>query len=259
MRRALFVLGVLVAVAAVAGSGWGSVRPQGWKLINLDKLARHRFHAYVGIEPIPQGESLASDGTVYWTAYQSGSDGTTLEVFRWRNGVMADLGSPGPNLTIWTVNDREQFLVVTTAPDIPYCPPPPGKPGCRQPPSPPFHTYLWEQGKLTDLGSLGGTDTAASAIDDQGQIAGSSQVGKGMHAPSHAFLWDKGKMIDLGTLGGRGSSATAINDHGQVIGTSQTTDGAVHGFIWEHGKMTDVGAQPVAIFAQPWRSTSAAR
>jgi probable HAF family extracellular repeat protein len=69
-----------------------------------------------------------------------------------------------------------------------------------------------------DLGSLGGQWNQASAINEAGQVVGSSMVV--FDGPRHAFITgpDGMGMRDLGTLGDRDSFATAINDVGQVVG-----------------------------------------
>jgi probable HAF family extracellular repeat protein len=217
-------------------------------LTNLVRVARHRFPAYVGIRPI----RLTDVGAIYWTAYRQYSDGKKLEVFRWKAGGTTDLGSPGRGRNVGTVNNRGRFLVETMP--LPFHSMP--IPIRRQPPAPPpppIRSYLWQRGKLTPLGSLGGSNTVAEAINDRGQIVGTSDIRNGSRVPAHAFLWQNGKMTDLGTLGGRFSEPTAINEHGQVIGTGETASHQAHGFIWEHGKMTDLGTlggaetRPVAI------------
>jgi probable HAF family extracellular repeat protein len=51
---------------------------------------------------------------------------------------------------------------------------------------------------ITDLGTLGGTYSSANAINNVGQVTGTST---NAHGEYRAFLWRKGTMIDLGTLG----------------------------------------------------------
>ena len=104
--------------------------------------------------------------------------------------------------------------------------------------------YLWENGKMTDLGTLGGSYTVARAIDARGRITGQSSTKSDQR---HAFLWRNGRMIDLGTLGGRLSAPAAMNVRGQVVGTSETRrtgpDGSSpgHAFLWQNGKLRDLG------------------
>ena len=69
---------------------------------------------------------------------------------------------------------------------------------------------------MKDLGTLGGSDSYPSAINDMGQVVGYSFNASGFY---HAFIWNKMTgMKDLGTLGGSESYANAINDMGQIAG-----------------------------------------
>jgi probable HAF family extracellular repeat protein len=97
-------------------------------------------------------------------------------------------------------------------------------------------------GAVVGLGTLGGNESEAVAVNDRGQVVGRSTTA--VPGQSHAFLWESGRMTDLGTLGGTDSRAVAINDAGQVIGTSTTAAGAYHAFLWQHGVMTDLGTLP---------------
>src|SRR6185369_7866059 len=91
---------------------------------------------------------------------------------------------------------------------------------------------------ILDLGTLGGSSSYVSAINDRGQVVGYSETSSG---ETHAFLWKKGTMTDLGTLGGGASEAADINKFGQVVGWSTLASGERHAFLWEKGRMTDLG------------------
>jgi probable HAF family extracellular repeat protein len=101
-----------------------------------------------------------------------------------------------------------------------------------------FHAFELHQGKMSDLGTLGGTDSAANSINDHGTVVGYSSTSK--NATSHAFTFSRGRMTDLGTLGGLDSVAKAINDQGAVVGNSLTSTRALHGFVDLRGRMADL-------------------
>ena len=98
---------------------------------------------------------------------------------------------------------------------------------------------------LTDLGTLGGTDSGGLGINNRGQVTGFSLPSA--NTPDHAFLWSpstpngvSGTMQDLGTLGGQYSRGYGINDDGQVTGQYYTTGGDYGAFLY-HGAMHDLG------------------
>jgi probable HAF family extracellular repeat protein len=135
-----------------------------------------------------------------------------FRVYLWEEGVIRDLGLPSGIDSDPAVNDRGQVVA---------------------------GNLLWQDGVTRDLGSLGGGRTAASDINNRGQVVGWSATTSGGW---HAFLWQDGVMRDLGTLGGADSEATAINDRGQVVGWSYTTaDRSTLAFFWEDGVMTQLG------------------
>jgi probable HAF family extracellular repeat protein len=89
---------------------------------------------------------------------------------------------------------------------------------------------------ITDLGTLGGSRSAANSINQNGQVVGWSDT----TTSTDAFLWQDGKMTDLGTLGGSGSIAYGVNALGQVVGSADTNS-AGHAFLWQGGAMNDLG------------------
>ena len=87
-----------------------------------------------------------------------------------------------------------------------------------------WHAFLWKDGSMQDLGSLGG-ESCACAINEDGQIAGYSYV-KGSSGACRAVRWSAtGEMTSLGSLKDwvefRGG---AIGDTGTVIGWAARED-----------------------------------
>jgi probable HAF family extracellular repeat protein len=86
-----------------------------------------------------------------------------------------------------------------------------------------YHGMRYASGITTDLGTLGGANSYAAAINAGGQIVGRSQTTAGV---THSFLWTPGgtdgvagnvQMKDLNPTGGS-SQANAINFSGQIAG-----------------------------------------
>jgi probable HAF family extracellular repeat protein len=166
--------------------------------------------------------------------------GQQSHAFLWRNGVMQDLGTlGGTHSTAEFVNDRGQIAgasytnatlnAVAT--------------GCGQL-LPTQNPFLWEEGRMIDLGTLGGDFGDVAGINNSGQVAGISDVVGDL--TYHAFLWDQESgMKDLGTLGGTFSQADALTEAGEVVGGSTTlNDQGFDAFLWKDGVMTDLGILP---------------
>jgi probable HAF family extracellular repeat protein len=164
--------------------------------------------------------------------------------FVWKRGRMADLGTlGGPRSFPSAINERNQIVGWSDR----SCVFGPGRTlkTCSARP------FLWQNGKMSDLGSLGGHDeggeTGAAAINNRGWVVGSSYTAaKKDYGPpiEHAFLWRDGKMTDLSrsALKQRESRATAINERGVIIGiTSRDLLQSRHAFVWREGKMVDLG------------------
>jgi probable HAF family extracellular repeat protein len=175
---------------------------------------------------------------------------------QWKDGVSTDMGSlPGEgsfSFFYW-INDRGAAVGSSTN-------------GLVDPLTgyPQLRGVLWKDGKILDLGTLGGNGSIANAINNLGDIAGGA-LNAIPDADSTAFgwlppfpvatqvravLWHDGVMHDLGTLGtGNNATALFVNNLGQVAGESSTNTSAdsptgnltQHPFFWDGGKMVDLG------------------
>ncbi|TLZ91426.1 MAG: PKD domain-containing protein [Methanobacteriota archaeon] len=132
------------------------------------------------------------------------------------DGFIQDLGSLDSFSHARAVNELGQIVGESTNDDF------------RNP-----RATLWENGTMTDLGSLGGGTAFANDVNEAGQIVGGTADASGYQ---RAFLWENGVMTDLGVQ--PDGSALAINDNGQIVGTM---NGERQGFLWDHGTITDLG------------------
>jgi probable HAF family extracellular repeat protein len=171
--------------------------------------------------------------------------------FQWKNGGTTDLGSLRYDLSSWAlaINDKGLIAGVSQNGDI--------DPGTGVYEARPV---VWKNGKIQDLGTLGGTQgTATDSINSAGQVpiasTNSDSNDPYINAPQanclwlvdngtvcnqgdfafnalflpattqvHGGLWSKESGLkDLGTLGGPDSFALDINDAGQLVGWSYTS------------------------------------
>lgn len=102
-----------------------------------------------------------------------------------------------------------------------------------------FRGFLWSAGAgFTQLGTLGGSNSYAMALNAAGQAAGSAQAHSGL---IHAVLFQGSTLLDLGTLGGSSSYGYGINAAGAVVGYSLTAANlATHAFLYSGGAMLDL-------------------
>jgi probable HAF family extracellular repeat protein len=102
--------------------------------------------------------------------------------------------------------------------------------------------FLYANGVLQALGSLGGVTSEGTGINDSGQVTGVASTTDDPTGLSYAFVQTNGVMQDLGTLGGVTSWGNGINASGQIVGYSSiNTAGNYHAFLFADGVMQDLG------------------
>jgi len=106
----------------------------------------------------------------------------------------------------------------------------------------PVHALLWDHGKATNLGSLGGNfGNQAHGMNNRGQVVGTSDLAG--DAVFHGFVWSQSTgMQDISPLpGDTYSVALAINDPGVVTGVSlDATFTILRAFVVVDGVPTDL-------------------
>ncbi len=110
--------------------------------------------------------------------------------------------------------------------------------------------FLWRDGHMSALPTVGGNNGQASAINNREQIAGFAETavtdsGCPPNKITSAVIWDNGKAQSLPTVGSDPDGvAFGINDQGQAVGYSGTCTTALHAVRWENNAafpLSDLG------------------
>ena len=169
----------------------------------------------------PLGEAFSC-----WPFFASGTPTRKIcNGFRWQKGVMTRLPPfpGGYNSYATAANNRGQ--IVGWAEN-----------GVHDPTCTPsfqilqFRAAMWDRnGNIQELPPLpGDTTSAATAINDSGQVVGISGtcgIAVGGVSAAHAVIWENGVPTNIGDLGGHTwNTPTAINNEGTVVGFSLPAD-----------------------------------
>ncbi len=100
--------------------------------------------------------------------------------------------------------------------------------------------YLYTTNRTIDLGTFGGKQSDATAVNDAGQVVGHLYT-EYHDGYKRAVLYHGGKVVEIGTFGGNVSIGVAINTMGQVVGYAELSGGDQRAFLYSHGKMTNLG------------------
>jgi probable HAF family extracellular repeat protein len=163
--------------------------------------------------------------------------GNSCVAFVWKNGQMTQLPGLGGNNSIGGGNNNRGQIVgwAENTTHDPTCVSGGGLVQILQ-----FEATVWEmsegQWQLRELAPYpGDPDSAATAINDAGQVVGISgtcDVAIGAYSAIHAVLWENGHPIDLGNLGGHGwNTPVAINNLGVVVGFANQPNDVTSGSL----------------------------
>jgi len=200
---------------------------------------------------LSEGRGINNKGWVTGMAYVAGNSAQHRVI--WKNGTTIDLGTlGGPNsggYGFGGLNDLGQDVghAETSSPD------PLGEDFCG------FGTqlvclpFLWQDGVITPLPTLGGSNGGARAVNNRSQVVGEAEnttldsTCGGPELQAEPVIWENGAIHQFPNFAGDPDGlATAINDSGQVVGgsgdcfTGSTL--SLHALLWQNGTATNLGS-----------------
>ena len=98
-----------------------------------------------------------------------------------------------------------------------------------------FHPFLWIDGVMGDLGTLGGPNASVGGMNDRGDVTvGGSDTGQldplgedfcgfGTHQICRSYVWHHGMRTLVPTLGGNNGDVNGPTNDGLVLAVAETT------------------------------------
>jgi probable HAF family extracellular repeat protein len=207
-----------------------------WKHGHITDLGSLGGNGSLGIYVNDAGQVIGLSDNTTPDPFSLFGIGVQIRTFLWDDGVMRDIGTlGGPDAlpgTSCSGQPRDVVVGYSYTSSTPNA-----STGV-----PTLDAFLWKNGKMIDLGNLGGTISGpiGPCVNKRGEVIGVSNLAGEL--VSHAFFWDDGVMTDLGTLGGNNSEAIWINHAGDVVGSADLPGSQIHdAVIWRHGEIHDLG------------------
>jgi probable HAF family extracellular repeat protein len=174
------------------------------------------------------GNAINNNGQLVGTTnefYETGLAPGHAFIYSYSDNTEVDLEPPpsgmqSDGLAINSAGDITGFLSTGT------CNPANFNPTCLAP----FHAFIYQGSGLVDIGTLGGTYSEGTGINDQNEIAGVSSVAGS--SLNHVFLYAQGHMRDLGGVAGESFINAAINNRGEIVGSATNSAGTESSFIY---------------------------